>query len=264
MDAFILEETLYWWLHPIKRVQTVQGMDAWDGYHWKLARQMAQDENWVSLKAYMDTLGKTYLRESMEYLVQSASPLLYHEYWTAWPAEEKEEEEDWDSISSRVTGPQSFDQMVWPYSWGCVGLERSHGRRGTGQTRVGFVDQRFPSSQHPPGKFSKTINRHAHYIVAFKNPRDQTGIRTILMQAFPDRWRQVLGLFKRITSRPFGYLMLDVHPASDDRYRLWSHLTPREGQAQVHTLPVDVPAVRKRAASRTRTSTQAKRRRKTH
>ncbi|CAH3025973.1 unnamed protein product, partial [Porites evermanni] len=107
----------------------------------------------------------------------------------------------------------------------------------------------------PPGKFSKTINRNAHYIVAFKNPRDQTGIRTILLQAFPDRWRQVLRLFKRITSRPFGYLMLDVHPASDDRYRLWSHLTRREGKAQVHTLPVDVPAVRKRAATRTRQGT---------
>ena len=83
---------------------------------------------------------------------------------------------------------------------GCVGLGRSHGRRGTGQTRVGFVPQKFPSSQHhravfdarfipPPGKFSKTINRNAHYIVAIKNPRDQTGIRTILLQAFPDRWR---------------------------------------------------------------------------
>ena len=91
----------------------------------------------------------------------------------------------------------------------------------------------------PPGKFSKTINRNAHYIVAFKNPRDQTGIRTILLQAFPDRWHQVLRLFKRITSRPFDYLMLDMHPASDDRYHLWSHLTPREGKAQVHTLPVD-------------------------
>ena len=112
----------------------------------------------------------------------------------------------------------------------------------------------------PPGKFSKTINRNAHYIVAFKNPRDQTGIRTILLQAFPDRWRQVLRLFKRITSRPFGYLMLDVYPASDDRYRLWSHLTPREGKAQVHTLPVDVSVVRKRAATRTLTSTAAKRR----
>ena len=84
----------------------------------------------------------------------------------------------------------------------------------------------------PPGKFSKTINRNAHYIVAFKNPRDQTGIWTILLQAFPDRWRQVLHLFERVTSRPFGYLMLDVHPAPGNRYRLWSHLTPREGQAQ--------------------------------
>ena len=71
----------------------------------------------------------------------------------------------------------------------------------------------------PLGKFSKTINRNAHYIVAIKNPRDQTGIRTILLQAFPARWRQVLRLFKRVMSRPFGYLMLDVHPASDDRYQ---------------------------------------------
>ena len=67
MDASILEETLYWWLHPIERVQTVRGIDAWDGYHWTLARQMAQDEDWASLKAYMDTLSETYLRDSMEY-----------------------------------------------------------------------------------------------------------------------------------------------------------------------------------------------------
>ena len=53
----------------------------------------------------------------------------------------------------------------------------------------------------PPGKFSKTINRNAHYIVEFKKPRDQTGIRTILLQAFPERWRQVLRLFKGVTSR---------------------------------------------------------------
>ena len=63
------------------------------GYHWTLARQMAQDEDWVSLKACMDTLGKTYLRESMEYLIQSAFPRLYHEYWTACPAEEDDEED---------------------------------------------------------------------------------------------------------------------------------------------------------------------------
>ena len=51
IDAFILEETQYSWLHPIEWVQTVRGIDAWDGYHWTLAQQMAQDGEWVSLKA---------------------------------------------------------------------------------------------------------------------------------------------------------------------------------------------------------------------
>ena len=57
IDAFILEETLYWSLHPIERVQAVRGIDAWDGYHWTLTRQMAQRREWVSLKAYMYTMG---------------------------------------------------------------------------------------------------------------------------------------------------------------------------------------------------------------
>ena len=158
--------------------------------------------------------------------------------------------------------PRSIDQMVGPKLGGVLVLDDLM-EEGGQDKRV--LDLFTKDSHHrnitvlyltqdlfPPGKFSKTINRNAHYIVAFKNPRDQTGIRTILLQAVPDRWRQVLRLFRRITSRPFGYLMLDVH------------LTPREGQAQVHTWPVDVPAVRKRAATRTRTSTPAKRRRTTH
>ena len=122
----------------------------------------------------------------------------------------------------------------------------------------------LPQDLFPPGKFSKVINGNAHYIVAFKNPHDQTGIWTILLQPFPNRWCQVLKLFKCVTSRPFGYLMLDVHPASNDHYQLWSRLTPREGQAQVHTLPVYVPAVRKHAATRTCMSMPAKRRQTTH
>lgn len=48
----------------------------------------------------------------------------------------------------------------------------------------------------PPGKFSKTINRNAHYLIAFKNPRDQTGIRNVLTQAYPADWRDKLDLFK--------------------------------------------------------------------
>ena len=85
VDAFILEETLYWWEHPIERVNTVQGVDAWDGYHWLVARQLAQDQDWVSLKHYMDSMSETYLRETMERLIQSESPRLYRDYWAACP-----------------------------------------------------------------------------------------------------------------------------------------------------------------------------------
>ena len=85
VGAFILEETLYWWSNPIEWVNTVRGIDAWDGYHWLVARQLAQDQDWVSLKHYMDSIGETYLREIMEQLIQCESPRLYREYWTACP-----------------------------------------------------------------------------------------------------------------------------------------------------------------------------------
>ena len=92
VDAFILEETLYWWSNPIERVNTVRGIDAWDGYHWLVARQLAQDQDWVSLKHYMDSIGETYLRETMEQLIQSESPRLYREYWTACPLADNDDD----------------------------------------------------------------------------------------------------------------------------------------------------------------------------
>ena len=38
----------------------------------------------------------------------------------------------------------------------------------------------------PNGKYAKTISRNAHYITVFKNPRDQLGMRNLLLQSFPD------------------------------------------------------------------------------
>ena len=86
----------------------------------------------------------------------------------------------------------------------------------------------------PPGKFAKTISRNAHYIVAFKNPRDQVGMRTLTLQAFPNDWSHVMNIFRECTQRPFGYLMLDLHPASDDRYRLFTNVLPEEGPTETY------------------------------
>ena len=48
-----------------------------------------------------------------------------------------------------------------------------------------------------------------------------------------------LYIFK--TDRPtFGYFLLDLHPASGDRFRILSHLTKREGKPHVHTFDENI------------------------
>lgn len=81
----------------------------------------------------------------------------------------------------------------------------------------------------PPGKYAKTISRNAHYVVAFKNPRDQLGLKNLLLQAYPNRWQPILDVFSSVTSRPHGYMLLDLHPSSDDKRRIMSHLLKSEG-----------------------------------
>ena len=81
----------------------------------------------------------------------------------------------------------------------------------------------------PREKYGKTINRQAYYIVAFKSPRDKLGLKNLLLQAFPNRWKDVMEVFDRATRRPFGYIMLDLNPASDDGMRVFADLLQKEG-----------------------------------
>ena len=81
----------------------------------------------------------------------------------------------------------------------------------------------------PREKYAKTINRQAHYIVAFKSPRDQLGFKNLVLQAFPNHWKEVMDTFTKATQRPFGYIMLDLHPATDDRMRVFTNLLQKEG-----------------------------------
>ena len=86
----------------------------------------------------------------------------------------------------------------------------------------------------PVGRYAKSISRNAHYIVAFKNPRDQLGVRNVMLQSFPTTWKDTLETFHQVTTRPYGYLMLDLHPASSDQQRLLSHLLKDEGWTRTY------------------------------
>ena len=75
------------------------------------------------------------------------------------------------------------------------------------------------------GKYAKTISRNAHYIVAFKTPRDQSGLRNL-----PQQFRDVLDTFRKVNDqRPFAYIVLDLHPASRDDQRILSNVLKGNG-----------------------------------
>ena len=38
-------------------------------------------------------------------------------------------------------------------------------------------------------------------MVAFKNPRNQVGMRTVVLQAFPTEWSHILNIFRECTQR---------------------------------------------------------------
>lgn len=92
---------------------------------------------------------------------------------------------------------------------------------------VSLLQDLFPGGPH-----SKTISRNAHYFIIFKNPRDCSALQALLLQAYGKNFRNVMELFREQTSKPYGYLMFDFHPASDDQLRLWTHVLPHEGPTQ--------------------------------
>ena len=66
----------------------------------------------------------------------------------------------------------------------------------------------------------RTMSLNAHYIVAFENPRDMTHIATLAKQIYPGSTKYMIEEYQDATSQPFGYLLIDLKPQTDDRIRL--------------------------------------------
>ena len=81
----------------------------------------------------------------------------------------------------------------------------------------------------PAGCYNKTISRNFHYIVAFNNPRDGTGLRNLLVQAFPGQWRTVLDTTQRLLDRHRDYVMFDFHSEAPNGMRVYTDVLKRDG-----------------------------------
>ena len=97
--------------------------------------------------------------------------------------------------SAQMVSERWFTHVIWSDS------------RGRWRHRVaGLIHQTFITSskyhlavlvqEHfPPGNTKKSISRNAHYILAFKNPRDQLRMRNLLPQTFPTCWQDMMDVY---------------------------------------------------------------------
>jgi hypothetical protein len=89
---------------------------------------------------------------------------------------------------------------------------------------VNFVSQNlFYKSKH-----NRTISLNAHYMVLFKNPRDVTQITTLSRQMFPGRGKFLVEAFKDATAKAYGYLLIDLKPDTEEKYRIRTNIFPGE------------------------------------
>ena len=78
----------------------------------------------------------------------------------------------------------------------------------------------------PPGRCSRTISLNCHYIILYKNKRDVLQIQTLGKQIFPGQSSFFVDAYQDAVSEPYGYLVCDLHPTTDKRFQIRTHIFP--------------------------------------
>lgn len=75
------------------------------------------------------------------------------------------------------------------------------------------------------GKEMRTISLNTHYLIVFKNPRDNQQIATLARQMYPRKSQFVIEAFQDATKHPYGYLFIDLKPKTHEFLRIRTSIT---------------------------------------
>jgi hypothetical protein len=77
-----------------------------------------------------------------------------------------------------------------------------------------------------PGREFRTISLNTHYFFLFKSSRDELQIQTLGRQIFPGRVKFFMDAYKKATAEKYRYLLVDLSPHSDPKYKLRTNILP--------------------------------------
>lgn len=84
------------------------------------------------------------------------------------------------------------------------------------------------------GKGQRDISLNAQYIVIFRNLRDRAQIQHLARQLYPEDPRFLQEAYWDATSRPFGYLLLDLKQETPDNCRYRACIFPDDKHQYVY------------------------------
>ena len=82
------------------------------------------------------------------------------------------------------------------------------------------------------GKCARTLNLNTAYTVLMRNPRNAQQVALLGRQL--GMGKTLEKAYKDATSKPFGYLIVDLSPKGDESYRLRTNVFPNEAPVIVY------------------------------
>ena len=79
-------------------------------------------------------------------------------------------------------------------------------------------------------KHTRTISLNAHYLFLFKNPRDASQITHLAKQMYPGHVHYLQEVFADATSKPYGYLLIDLKQETPEHLWLRTNIMPGDVQ----------------------------------
>jgi hypothetical protein len=78
------------------------------------------------------------------------------------------------------------------------------------------------------GRYMRNITLNAHYLILTKSRRDLTQVKKMGQQLFGRSDYFFSAYKKAVLDRPYGYLLVDLSPSTDEKFRLRTDILPDE------------------------------------
>ena len=77
-----------------------------------------------------------------------------------------------------------------------------------------------------------TQRRNCHYLVLFNNPIDKQQVMILARQMYPENAQHLMRHFASATSKPYGYLLIDLKPTTPDHLRMRTNVLANQIQPE--------------------------------